>query len=145
MLMPIEEVKDETFASKTLGEGVAIIPGRGSISAPFDGKVLMIAQTKHAIGLESEDGIQVIIHIGIDTVKRGGEGFSVEINKDTKHVKKGQLLVSFDNERMIKEGVDTTVLLIMTEVNGHILSQLLTKGEVSEGESNVSEYIKKKV
>lgn len=144
-LISIEDVGDKTFASKALGEGVAIIPSKGSVRAPFSGKVLMVANTKHAIGLESEDGIQVIIHIGIDTVKREGEGFNVELKEGVAHVDEGELLVTFDNETMMKEGVDTTVLLIVTETNGHTLSKILSQGMVEEGESDVSEFIRKKV
>lgn len=144
-LLPIETVNDETFASKTLGEGVAIMPHSGTVRAPFSGKVLMVAPTKHAIGLESEDGIQVIIHIGIDTVKRGGDGFHIELNEGTETVSEGDVLVSFDLERLIKEGVDMTTLVIFTEKNNHELSKIQTNGQVVEGETMVSEFIRKKV
>lgn len=91
-IIPLSEVPDQVFAGKMMGDGVGFIPEKGEIVAPFDGTVKTIFPTKHAIGLESESGVEVLIHIGIDTVKLNGEGFESLINVDEK-VTQGQPLM----------------------------------------------------
>jgi len=91
-IIPLSEVPDQVFAGKMMGDGVGFIPENGEIVAPFDGTVKTIFPTKHAIGLESESGVEVLIHIGIDTVKLNGEGFESLINVDEK-VTQGQPLM----------------------------------------------------
>ncbi|MGK0045346.1 glucose PTS transporter subunit IIA, partial [Staphylococcus aureus] len=91
-IIPLSEVPDQVFAGKMMGDGIGFIPEKGEIVAPFDGTVKTIFPTKHAIGLESESGVEVLIHIGIDTVKLNGEGFESLINVDEK-VTQGQPLM----------------------------------------------------
>ncbi|MBD5112372.1 MAG: PTS transporter subunit EIIC [Ruminococcaceae bacterium] len=113
--VPISEVHDGVFSSETLGRGVGIYPDNGRIVAPFDGTVEMLADTKHAIGLRSDDDIAVLIHVGIDTVKLNGKGFSPAV-ADGAHFKKGDLLLEFNIELITKEGFDPTVIFIATEL-----------------------------
>lgn len=115
MVIPVTEVKDEVFASGTLGTGVGIIPDNGRVYAPFDCDVEMITDTGHAIGLKNRDGINVLIHIGIDTVKLNGKCFQTYV-KEGEHIKKDALMIEFDKDLIIKEGYDPTVVFIITEL-----------------------------
>lgn len=115
MVIPVTEVKDEVFAAETLGKGVGIIPDDGKVYAPFGGIVEMLADTGHALGLRSDDGVTVLLHIGIDTVKLDGKGFNVHV-KEGEHVSQGELLVEFDKNLFVKEGYDSTVICVVTEL-----------------------------
>lgn len=113
-VIPVTEVKDEAFASRGIGDGIGIIPQDGNIYAPFDETVEAVFPTGHAIGLSS-NGISLLIHIGIDTVKLNGEGFRPMV-KQNDCVKKGELLVSFDQKLLEEKGYDPTVICIVTEM-----------------------------
>jgi len=114
--IPLSEVHDPTFASETLGKGMAIIPSEGKLYAPFDGTLDMLYDTMHALGLTSDDGIEVLIHVGIDTVKLNGKHFKAHA-KSGDEVKKGQLLLEFDIEGIRADGyyVDTPVIITNTD------------------------------
>ena len=109
---PLCEVEDDAFAQEALGKGIAIVPREGKVYAPFDGTVLSLFPTKHAIGLVSENGCEILIHIGMNTVQLDGRYFETFVAQGDK-VKKGQLLVSFDMEKIQAEGycVDTPVIV----------------------------------
>lgn len=94
-IVPLEQVPDPFFSEKILGEGVAILPTKGHIHAPIDGTVLLVAKTKHAIGLRSKDGTEILIHIGLETVSLKGKGFTVLVNAGD-FVSVGQLLIAVD-------------------------------------------------
>ena len=113
-VIPVSEVKDEVFASKGMGDGVGIIPSEGKVYAPFDAVVEAVFPTGHAVGL-SEDGVEVLIHIGINTVELDGKGFKVHVQQGTQ-VKKGDLLVTFDKKFIEEQGYDTTVIFILTDM-----------------------------
>ena len=100
-LVDVTEVKDEAFSSKALGDGMAIIPSDGKIYSPVDGEVVTMVDTNHAIGLSSK-GIEILIHIGMDTVKLGGKHFKAHVKEGDK-VKTGTLLIEFDKEEVEKE------------------------------------------
>lgn len=115
----LADVNDGVFSEKMLGDGLAILPEKGEITAPAAGKVCSIAASRHAIGLQLENGVQLLIHIGLDTVNMNGEGFTVHVSEgDT--VVPGQMLVSFDREAIRKAGYKDTVMLIVVE-NEHDL------------------------
>lgn len=115
-LIPIEEVKDATFSEKLLGDGVGIIPHNGKVYAPVDGTVASVFNTKHMIGIKTDNGTEVIIHIGIDTVKLNGKYFTAHVNENDR-VKKGDLLIEFDKIAIENEGYDTVVIVIVTNMD----------------------------
>lgn len=114
LVVPVTEVKDEGFASKGMGDGIGIIPEEGKVYAPFDADVEAVFPTGHAIGL-SANGVEVLIHIGINTVELDGKGFQAHVAQGGT-VKKGDLLVTFDKEMIEKEGYDTTIICVITEI-----------------------------
>lgn len=115
-VIPLSEVNDEVFSSKAMGDGVGIIPEINEVYAPFDGVAEVVFPTGHAIGLKSEDGFETLIHIGIDTVLLDGKGFDIKIKQGAK-VKKGDLLVTFNRELIEKEGYDSTIIFIVTDMH----------------------------
>lgn len=115
-IISIQKVNDPTFSQKILGDGIAIIPDDGKVFAPADGKIASVYQTKHMIGIETDKGTELLIHIGIDTVKLNGKYFTVHVNENDT-VKKGDLLVEFDKAQVEKEGFDTVIPVIVTNLN----------------------------
>ena len=99
-VMDLSETPDEVFASGALGQGVAIEPAEGKVYAPCDGTVTTFASTCHAIGLTSDTGVEILIHVGMDTVDMNGDGFSPK-KKEGDSVKKGELLLEFDMEKIM--------------------------------------------
>ncbi|EMF0409376.1 beta-glucoside-specific PTS transporter subunit IIABC [Enterococcus faecium] len=112
-IIDLSEVNDPTFASGSLGEGFAIIPTDGKIYSPVNGEVSTVFPTKHAIGVVSEEGAEILIHIGIDTVNLNGKYFQSAVS-DGKKVRKGDLLMEVDLQELIKEGYDPTTMVIVT-------------------------------
>ena len=119
----LKQVDDATFSEEIMGKGAAIIPAVGRAVAPVDGVVSALFETKHAIGITSDDGVEVLIHIGLDTVKLGGEHFTAYIKAGDK-VKKGDLLVEFDIEAIKKAGYDTITPVLVT--NAHDYKDVLS-------------------
>ncbi len=113
-MIAIEDVKDETFANKILGDGVAVIPEEGKVYAPADGRIISIFDTKHAICFSSNCGTEILIHIGVDTVNLQGKYFTPHVNTGD-IVKKGQLLIEFDKESIQKAGYDTVIPMMFTD------------------------------
>ncbi len=114
--IPLKEVPDEVFSKGILGDGTAIIPTGNKIYAPCDGVISSIVDTKHAIGITSDYGFELLIHVGIDTVKLGGEFFDYKVEKGQK-VKKGDLLITFDAEQIKKRGYKLTTPVVITDMN----------------------------
>ncbi len=112
-LIPLNQVDDPVFGSGAMGRGVAVKNPKGKVYAPFDGEITVFFDTKHAIGLKSEDGIELLIHVGMDTVKLNGQYFNAK-KKQGDHVKKGELLLEFDPEGIIKSGYPTTTPVVVT-------------------------------
>ncbi|MFD2924863.1 beta-glucoside-specific PTS transporter subunit IIABC [Halobacillus naozhouensis] len=112
-VMPLSEVPDEVFSSGAMGKGVAIEPSDNKLYAPFDGTVVMVAHTKHAIGLRSEDGVELLVHIGLDTVKLDGEPFTLHV-EDGEKFNQGDVLAEFDKELIQNEGLKTITPIIIT-------------------------------
>lgn len=111
--IPLAEVKDETFASEVLGKGIAIVPDCGEVKAPCDAMVSMVYDTKHAIGLETEWGAELLIHVGINTVELQGKYYEADVS-DGQQVKKGDTLLTFDMEKIAACGYDLTTPMIVT-------------------------------
>lgn len=110
--IPLEEVNDPVFSGKVLGDGIAIVPEDCVIAAPCDGTVSMLAETLHAFGMTRDDGLELMVHIGIDTVALKGEGFEALVSQGDQ-VKKGEPLIRFDAAFMEKKGIDMTTMLIL--------------------------------
>lgn len=115
-LVPLKEVEDEVFSSGAMGQGGAILPTEGKLVAPFDCKITSFFPTKHAIGLTDKNGIELLIHIGMDTVQLNGEHFSSSV-KEGQEVKKGDSLVNFDIEAIQQAGYSVVTPIIVTNTN----------------------------
>lgn len=113
-VIPLTEVADEMFATSAMGDGVGVVPFDGQVYAPCDGIVEVVFPTGHAIGI-SENGVDALIHIGINTVELEGKGFKAHVQQGDK-IKKGDLLVSFDKDFIKQQGYDPTVIFIVTEM-----------------------------
>lgn len=112
-VVPLEQLDDEAFASKSMGEGIAIQPDEGKVFAPFDGSIAYVLEkSKHAIVLEHESGIQVMIHVGMNTVSLKGKGFKLHVATSDK-IKKGQLLIEFDIQQIQQEGYSLVTPVIV--------------------------------
>ena len=112
-LIPLSAVKDMVFSTGAMGRGAAVRNPQGKVVAPFDGEITVFFETKHAIGLKSADGIEVLIHVGMDTVKLNGEHFEAHAAQGDK-VKKGQVLLTFDPAAIREAGYDTTTPVVVT-------------------------------
>lgn len=127
-VIPHTEIKDETFASGALGAGVGIIPAKGEVVAPFDGEIAMFFDTKHAIGLLSNDGVEILIHVGINTVELNGKHFRA-LKESGDKVKAGDKLLEFDMNAIKEAGYDvTTAVLVSAPENVEVVKT----GEVKE-------------
>lgn len=112
-LIPLSAVKDMVFSTGAMGRGAAVRNPQGKVVAPFDGEITVFFETKHAIGLKSADGIEVLIHVGMDTVKLNGEHFTAQAAQGDK-VKEGQVLLTFDPAAIREAGYDTTTPVVVT-------------------------------
>lgn len=112
-VIPLTEVKDPTFSQEILGKGAAIIPKKGVVYAPFDGKVDAVFETGHALGLVSEDGVELLVHVGIDTVNLKGKHFTPK-KKSGDTMKKGDILLEFDIDKIKADGYDVTTPIIIS-------------------------------
>ena len=112
----LEEVKDEVFSQKILGDGIAVVPEKGELYAPADGVIESVFGTKHAISMKTNAGAELLMHIGMDTVKRDGKGFDPQV-KDGETVKKGQLLMKFDLDGIKADGYDVTTPIVVTNAD----------------------------
>ena len=114
-VMDISEVPDVVFSQKMVGDGMAIEPIEGRVTAPIEGIVLQVLETKHAIALKSKEGVELLIHIGIDTVNMRGEGFDVKVTAGDK-VKVGDLLIVFDIEKVKDKAKSTITPIVITNM-----------------------------
>ena len=115
-VIPLSEVTDAAFSSGVLGKGVAILPDKGEVKAPADGIIKAIFPTKHAIGMVTENGVELLIHIGMNTVQLEGEGFTSRISEGMK-VKKGDVLVTFDKHLNEGKGYSLATPVLITNAD----------------------------
>ena len=120
-IIPLSEVPDKVFSEKMMGDGVGFIPEKGEIVAPFDGTVKTVFPTKHAIGLESDSGVEVLIHIGIDTVKLNGKGFESLVHAD-ETVTQGQPLMKIDLAYLKENAPSIITPVIITNLGARTLN-----------------------
>ncbi len=135
-VIPLEEVEDDVFSQKILGDGIAIEPAEGKLFAPCDGKIDTVFDTKHAVNMVSEDGVELLMHIGIDTVKLEGKYFESHVT-DGQKVKKGDLLVSFDRKAIQAAGYKLTTPLLICNTDDYTAVQPVSEGVVSAGEAAI--------
>ena len=133
-VVPLAEVKDEAFASGALGDGIAIEPTDGELVAPADGEISSTFETHHAVGMTTVDGAELLMHIGIDTVKLGGKHFTYLINEGDK-VKKGQPLIRFELEAIKAEGYPVTTPLIVCNTDDYAAVAAKASGAVKQGDA----------
>ena len=129
----VSETPDETFAQKMMGDGVVIFPNDGHVYAPCDGTIKMIFPTRHAIGIQSIDGVELLIHIGIDTVKLNGEGFKLYCEVDQK-IKKGDKLLSFDLQFIQEHAKSDATVIVFTNLSDEQHLELIKLGHVQAKE-----------
>ncbi|MGG4401110.1 beta-glucoside-specific PTS transporter subunit IIABC [Paenibacillus amylolyticus] len=133
-IKPISEVEDQAFAQELMGKGIAIVPTDGKVYAPFDGVVEALYRTKHAIGLKAANGVEILIHIGVDTVSLKGKYFNAHIEQG-QTIKAGDLLVEFDPEGITSAGYNTITSIVVTNMQqyGDVLTTA-TSGPIRESE-----------
>lgn len=132
-LVAIREVNDPTFADEILGKGVAVIPADGRICAPADGTVSTVFPTGHAAALTTDSGVEILIHIGLDTVKLNGKHFTVHAKEGDK-VKKGDLLLEADIGKIREEGYDTITPMVVCNSDEFSKFEIAPSGDVSQGD-----------
>jgi PTS system beta-glucosides-specific IIC component len=132
-VLPLNKVEDQVFSSGALGKGVAIEPTAGKLCAPADGTVTTLFPTGHAVGITTTDGAEVLMHIGMDTVEMDGEGFEIAVKQgDT--IKQGDLLVTFDIEKIKQAGYSTVTPIVVTNTNDYLDVLDMNQEEVLQGE-----------
>lgn len=142
-LKPLNQVNDATFSNEIMGKGTAIVPTVGRVVAPFNGKVETIFHTKHAIGLKSDQGTELLIHVGIDTVKLDGKYFTSHVQSGDL-VKAGDLLVEFDIKGIQQEGYDVTTPVIVTNTNDYAQVDAKTDGAITVKETLLTVSVEEK-
>ena len=133
-VVPLADVKDEAFASGVLGDGIAIEPSDGELVAPADGEISSTFETHHAVGMTTADGAELLMHIGIDTVKLGGKHFTYLVNEGDK-VKKGQPLIRFELEAIKAEGFPVTTPVIVCNTDDYAAVEAKAGGTVKQGDA----------
>lgn len=133
-VVPLADVKDEAFASGVLGNGIAIEPSDGELVAPADGEISSTFETHHAVGMTTADGAELLMHIGIDTVKLGGKHFTYLVNEGDK-VKKGQPLIRFELEAIKAEGYPVTTPVIVCNTDDYAAVEAKASGTVKQGDA----------
>ena len=133
-VVPLADVKDEAFASGVLGDGIAIEPSDGELVAPTDGEISSTFETHHAVGMTTADGAELLMHIGIDTVKLGGKHFTYLVNEGDK-VKRGQPLIRFELEAIKAEGYPVTTPVIVCNTDDYAVVEAKASGTVKQGDA----------
>lgn len=131
--VPLKEVNDPTFAEEMLGKGAAVIPEEGRIYAPADGEIGMVFDTLHAVSMTTDFGAEILIHIGLDTVKMKGEGFTGHV-KAGDHVKKGDLLLEVDLEKVKAAGYDTITPVLVCNTPDYASVEGIESAHVNAGD-----------
>lgn len=140
IVKPIEDADDEVFSSKALGDGVLIEPSSDVLVSPVDGIVTMLMEDSfHALAVKDKNGMEIMLHVGIDTVSMNGEGFEALV-KINDCVKKGQPLLKFDHKRIVESGFSDQIMMVLTNAQefGHV--EFFSKIEAEGGKTIVSEY-----
>ena len=132
----IEKVPDPTFSQKLMGDGLAIEPTDGKVVSPVDGEIILVAETKHAIGIKGNSGVEILIHFGLETVALNGEGFEVHVTQGDR-VKAGDELMTVDLDIINKKASSAITPIIITNSNDYQISEIVNKSNVVAGESSL--------
>ena len=134
--IPMDEVNDQTFAQELLGPGIAIVPSNGTVVSPINGTIATVMDTKHAVCIQGEDGLELIVHAGLDTVELNGKYYQTykEIGDQ---VKAGDVLLEFDLEEITKAGYDVTTPIVITNLGDYKITKCLTGQQVKAGEGEI--------
>ncbi|WP_252231640.1 PTS glucose transporter subunit IIA [Clostridium sp. ZBS15] len=136
----LSDVNDEVFSQKMMGEGIAIKPNEGEIYSPCDGTIAAVMkESRHAVGIRTKDGVEFLIHVGIDTIALNGKGFKLYC-EEGKTVKKGELLLSFDRNFIKEKGLDDITILVISEANNHKIVNLNIGMSMKAKEGILLEY-----
>lgn len=139
-VIPITEVKDQVFASKALGDGVAIQPSAQIVTAPCNGIISMVAEdSNHAVGMTLNNGAEILLHIGLDTVSLNGEGFRVFVKVGDK-VKQGDRLIEFDKKGIEVKGFETTCILVVTNSDDCPDAKYLSGMDAVQNETEICKF-----
>ena len=130
--IPMDEVNDQTFAQELLGPGIAIVQSNGTVVSPINGTIATVMDTKHAVCIQGEDGLELIVHAGLDTVELNGKYYQTykEIGDQ---VKAGDVLLEFDLEEITKAGYDVTTPIVITNLGDYKITKCLTGQQVKAG------------
>ena len=131
--IPMDEVNDQTFAQELLGPGIAIVPSNGTVVSPINGTIATVMDTKHAVCIQGEDGLELIVHAGLDTVELNGK-FYQTYKEIGDQVKAGDVLLEFDLEEITKAGYDVTTPIVITNLGDYKITKCLTGQQVKAGE-----------
>ena len=133
----LSQVNDQVFSQKLMGDGAAVVPSDGTIYAPVDGEITVAYKTKHAYGIKGDNGAEVLLHIGIDTVNLKGEGFTSNVAQG-QHVKKGDILGTVDLDAIKKAGYDTTVMVVVTNTKNYASVTRVNHEDVKHGDNLIA-------
>ena len=133
-LLPLDGIEDPVFSAEVLGKGCAIGPDKGEIYAPADGVILKIAESSHAVSLRCDSGVDLLIHVGMDTVERHGAGFAPQVRAG-EHVQSGQLLLKFDLQKIRADGYPLTTPVVVTNSDAFSDVTVVASGNVTEGQN----------
>ena len=139
-VLELELVPDATFSDGLVGKGIAIMPSEGTVYAPFSGKVTMLTPTNHAIGLTSDEGVELLIHIGLETVNLNGEGFTLLV-KEGQRITLGEKLIDFNIDKLLEKGINLISPVVVTNSTQYLDVLPLASGEVEHGTSKVLKLI----
>ncbi|WP_186575714.1 glucose-specific PTS transporter subunit IIBC [Aquibacillus kalidii] len=137
-ILPLSEVPDQVFSQKMMGDGFAVKPSDGKIASPVNGKIINIFPTKHAIGIQADNGMEILIHIGIDTVKLKGEGFTEKVAEGD-IIEQGQVIMEIDLDYISKNAPSTITPIIFTNLQEGQSVEVKAKGKVSQNQKNIIE------
>ena len=131
-LVPITEVNDPVFSTKMMGDGFAVIPAAGEVRSPVSGKIVSVFDTKHAISIQTDNGLEVLVHLGIDTVELKGAPFKVYVNENDT-IQAGDKIADMDLTALKAAGKDNSVMVIFTNSNSILDFTISTNGKVNAG------------
>lgn len=127
--IPLETVQDEVFASGAMGQGIGILPESERVISPISGTLSVVFPTGHAYGIVGDNGVEILLHIGVNTVELQGEGFFIKV-KQGQRIKRGDVLCTFDKKLLNEKGYDSTIMLIVT--NGIEVDKLYGQHDINE-------------